>query len=197
MVLTAYFVLSPVIGLFCHRRFRIWFCLRPVGPTSLRELDAGVEASGPHDFAVRFSISRQLAVYRSRGNPALPSRRALRRCRVHRIPCPTSVTIAKRPSVGRDSEGYRSDLGHAGKEIFLQSHIDEALVCSRRCQPLILVVLHGSARTGRRVARTLSSSLRGAKRRSNPGRRAGKATGSRECAPDDGLRVPTIQNTIY
>src|SRR6266478_7089175 len=66
------------------------------------------------------------------------------RCRVHRIPCPTSVTIAKRPSVGWDVEGYRSDLGQAGTEIFLQSHIDEALVYSRRCQPLVLVVLPGS-----------------------------------------------------
>src|SRR5882757_7075861 len=45
MVLTAYFVLSPVTGLFCHRRQRIWFCLSPVGPTQLRELDAGVGAS--------------------------------------------------------------------------------------------------------------------------------------------------------
>jgi hypothetical protein len=53
MVLTAYFVLSPVIGLFCHRRLRIKDCPRPVGPTCLRKLDAGVEASGPHDFAVR------------------------------------------------------------------------------------------------------------------------------------------------
>jgi hypothetical protein len=43
MVLTVSFVLSPVIGLFCHRH-----------PCSLlHELDAGVEASGPHDFAVR------------------------------------------------------------------------------------------------------------------------------------------------
>jgi hypothetical protein len=45
MVLTAYFVLSPVIGLSCHRR---------LADTSAR-LDAGVEASGPHDFAVRFA----------------------------------------------------------------------------------------------------------------------------------------------
>ncbi len=29
------------------------FCLSPVGPTQLRELDASVGASGPHDFAVR------------------------------------------------------------------------------------------------------------------------------------------------
>jgi hypothetical protein len=43
MVLTAYFVLSPVIGLSCHRR---WW-------KNFRQLDAGVEASGPHDFAVR------------------------------------------------------------------------------------------------------------------------------------------------
>jgi hypothetical protein len=43
MVLTAYFVLSPVIGLVCHRRLR----------SCLRKLGAGVEASGPHDFAVR------------------------------------------------------------------------------------------------------------------------------------------------
>ena len=44
------------------------------------KLDASVGASGPHDFAVRVSAIRQ------------------RRRRVHRIPRPTSVTIAKRPS---------------------------------------------------------------------------------------------------
>jgi hypothetical protein len=52
----------------------------PVGIAS-RQLDASVEASEPHDFAVRFSAVRQQHI------------------RVHRIPCPTSVTIAKRPSV--------------------------------------------------------------------------------------------------
>src|ERR1700704_1063865 len=36
------------------------FCLSPVGPTRLRELDASVGASGPHDFAVRNNISRPL-----------------------------------------------------------------------------------------------------------------------------------------
>src|SRR3981189_1886435 len=41
------------------------FCLSPVGPTQLRELDASVGASGPHDFAVRSNISRQRAVDRS------------------------------------------------------------------------------------------------------------------------------------
>jgi hypothetical protein len=36
-------VLSPVIGLSCHRHLA----------RLLAKLDAGVEASGPHDFAVR------------------------------------------------------------------------------------------------------------------------------------------------
>jgi hypothetical protein len=45
MVLTVSFVLSPVTGLFCHRRRRNCF----------RQLDASVGASGPHDFAVRKS----------------------------------------------------------------------------------------------------------------------------------------------
>jgi hypothetical protein len=45
---TAYFVLSPVIGLFCHRHLARLHA----------RLDAGVEASGPHDFAVRVRRSR-------------------------------------------------------------------------------------------------------------------------------------------
>jgi len=48
-----------------------------------RQLDASVGASGPHDFAVR-----------------LTRRSSTRRRSVHRIPRPTSVTIAKRPSSG-------------------------------------------------------------------------------------------------
>jgi hypothetical protein len=49
------------------------------------------------------------------------------------------VTIAIRPSVGRDGEGYRSDLGQARTKIFLELRIDEALVWSRRSHPLVLV----------------------------------------------------------
>jgi hypothetical protein len=73
MVLTASFVLSPVIGLSCHRHRR----------KNFRRLDAGVEASGPHDFAVRKKSALVLSAA----------------C-VHRIPRLTSVTIAKRPSEG-------------------------------------------------------------------------------------------------
>ncbi len=51
---TAYFVLSPVIGLSCHRHRRKEF----------RQLDASVEASGPHDFAVRVQRIRQSAASR-------------------------------------------------------------------------------------------------------------------------------------
>jgi hypothetical protein len=58
MVLTVSFVLSPVTGLFCHRHQR----------NCSRQLDTSVGASGPHDFAVRFSAIRQ------------------KRIRVHRIP---------------------------------------------------------------------------------------------------------------
>ena len=77
MVLTAYFALSPVTGLCCHRRPQ-----ETSKKLASRELDASVGASGPHDFAVRASVIRLLT------------------CRVHRIPHPTSVTIAKRPSGG-------------------------------------------------------------------------------------------------
>jgi hypothetical protein len=48
MVLTVSFGLSPVIGLSCHRR--------PADYPA--KLDVGVEASGPHDFAVRDSAAR-------------------------------------------------------------------------------------------------------------------------------------------
>jgi hypothetical protein len=58
MVLTGSSALSSVIGLGCHRRL----------PFVSAKLDASVEASGPHDFAVRVSAVRQ------------------RHLRVHRIP---------------------------------------------------------------------------------------------------------------
>ena len=46
---TAYSALFPVIGLSCHRHQR----------SCLRQLDAGVEASEPHDFVVRVRAVRQ------------------------------------------------------------------------------------------------------------------------------------------
>ncbi len=73
---TAYFVLSPAIGLFCHRR--------PQEALAPRELDASVEASGPHDFTVRIGTIRQLR------RPRPPQ------------PVPTSVTTADAPHAGQD-----------------------------------------------------------------------------------------------
>src|SRR5260370_32548390 len=71
-----YFVLSPVTGLFCHRRRRNCF----------RQLDASVGASGPHDFAVRTSAlssaaptastASRLNVRDDRETPLLLRRRA-------------------------------------------------------------------------------------------------------------------------
>jgi hypothetical protein len=49
---TVSFVISPAIGLSCHRPRR--------NAKHCRQVDASVEASGPHDFTVRQSITRQL-----------------------------------------------------------------------------------------------------------------------------------------
>ena len=57
------------------------------------KLDASVEASGPHDFAVRISAVRQ------QHQPRPPH------------PAPTSVTCARPSRVGRDGGSSRVDLG--------------------------------------------------------------------------------------
>ena len=64
------------------------------------------------------------------------------RCRVHRIPFPTSVTIAKRPSVGQDNERFRSDLGQAGNEIFLQKGLDRQSGKTRSDLPVRQICAH-------------------------------------------------------
>src|ERR1700686_3439489 len=56
---------------------------------TFRELDTSVGVSGPHDFSVR---------KKALSSPALLASTASR---------PASVTIANRPSVGRDGNGYR------------------------------------------------------------------------------------------
>src|SRR5437868_3170475 len=97
MVLTVSFALSPVTGLYCHCRRQVTTC----------QLDASVGASEPHDFTVRISRFRQACFS------------------VHRIPCPTSVTIAKRPSrVGRDGASSKVDLGCWRSQIFFATGLD-------------------------------------------------------------------------
>jgi hypothetical protein len=88
--------LSLVIGLFCHHRLA----------RVLRDLNASVEASGPHGFAVRFRAVRQ------------------RRIHVHRIP--PRVRDDREPPllVGRDSGICSCDLGESETRIFLRRRLD-------------------------------------------------------------------------
>ena len=71
-----------------------------------RKLDASVEASGPHDFAVRVQ---------HRSSAVLPASIASR---------PASVTIAIRPFGGTRRRHYRTDLGRDGTQMFFQMGLD-------------------------------------------------------------------------
>ena len=95
MVLTVYPVIFPVIGLCCHRHRR----------DTPHRLDASVETSEPHDFAVRPSAVRQQHVS------------------VHRIP-PRVRDDRDRPSMGRDGGAYGFDLGQSRTNLFLQTGLD-------------------------------------------------------------------------
>jgi hypothetical protein len=73
-----------------------------------RQLDISVGMSGPHDFAVRFENA---FVCRTES--------------VHRIPRPTFVTIAKRPSFkGTGRAVYGCDLGKSRSDLFLSRGVD-------------------------------------------------------------------------
>src|ERR1700704_2416164 len=121
MVLTAYFVLSPATNSSCHRHQRIKGCLSPVGPTRLRKFNT---SNGCQDHTALPSaaiVVRLRAVDRSRAfrQPALRSRHTPNAA-ASTASHPASVTIAIRPSGGRDGEGSRTDLGQTGTGIFLQ-----------------------------------------------------------------------------
>src|SRR5258706_10023310 len=88
-----------------------------------RRLDASIGASEPHDLAVRISIIRPARI---RSPDAAASTASL----------PAFVTFAKRPSVGRDSDRYRSDLGQARNEIFLQKGLDRPFRKTRSDLPV-------------------------------------------------------------
>jgi hypothetical protein len=173
MVLTAYVGLSPVTGLFCHRRLRISFCLSPVGPTQLRQLDASVGASGPHDFAVRESASRQRAVDRSQV-PKNPPCDPIARKTLPRPPHPTPrfVTIMIRPSCGVGWREFVEMICPTGEvKYFCKWDSTRPSTTARRAN-------HHTA------ARAHCTRVPDAEQRS-----PGDANGSRECAPDDRLRI--------
>jgi hypothetical protein len=98
---TAYIALSPVIGLGCHRR--------PREALASQELDANLEASGPHDFVVRDRAAR----------PHASSAR--RRSRVHRIPHQRFATIMIRPSWGHGTGGDKQVICGRSQDDFGKS----------------------------------------------------------------------------
>jgi hypothetical protein len=69
-------------------------------------LDAGVEASGPHDFAVRFPV------HSSRAPQASTASR------------PTFLTMANAPLPGRDGRACNGDLPDMLSEIFSAKGLD-------------------------------------------------------------------------
>jgi hypothetical protein len=75
---TTYSALSPAIGL---------FVTVPAQCEALSRVNASVEASRPHGFVVRVGAFVSCT------------------SRVHRVPHPTFVTIAKRPLIGRGTGG--------------------------------------------------------------------------------------------
>jgi hypothetical protein len=100
MVLTVSFALSPVTGLVCHRR-QAEFLPRDLTP-----------ASGRQDHTT---------------SPSALAHFVKRAISVHRIPFPTSVTIASRPSLGTRRRAYVADLRQTGSGIFLLKGIDSNL----------------------------------------------------------------------
>src|SRR5882724_2768526 len=98
MVLTGSFALSLVTGLVCHHR------QRKISSANL------TPASGRQDHTT---------------SPSASVRLVQRFIRVHRIPLPTSVTIASRPSSReRDSDRYAGDLGLLKTGKFLRRGLD-------------------------------------------------------------------------
>ncbi len=94
------FALSRVTGLSCHPR-PAESCFRNLTP-----------ASGRQDHTTSPSASR--AVRLSAPSASTASR-------------PASVTIASRPSVGRDGRKHADDLGQKGMEIFLRRGLDRQI----------------------------------------------------------------------
>jgi len=79
------------------------------GGNEFRRLDAGVEASGPHDFAVRIKRCSTATLSASTASR------------------PAFVTIASRPSVGRDGGINKAVSTKRRSEIFLKKGLDSRI----------------------------------------------------------------------
>src|SRR4051794_5770453 len=130
MVLTAYVVLSSVTGLSCHRRLRGLKSLAQPGWAETRLRKNLTPASGRQDHTISPSATTSFVFARCARSPTLADQPCdhlrARRCRVHRIPHPTSVTIAKRPSWRvRDGAKDAGDLGQTPNDLFFGRGLDE------------------------------------------------------------------------
>ena len=118
MVLTVSFVISPVTGLVCHRRFADIDASHPVGPeTSPQNL---TPASGRQDhttspYATTSFVCTALVAHDPKDRPAITI--ACRRCRVHRIP-PRFRDDREPPLWGRDGAVVVLILARAEAEYF-------------------------------------------------------------------------------
>jgi hypothetical protein len=126
---TAYFALTPGYRAFLPpSSAKNWLIAPGRADLPSADLTPTSEASGPHDFAVRFGAARPARPRdrsRSLSRPAIPSRA---RClSVHRIPSQRSVTMANAPSSGTGCVIRRSDLPDGESEI-----LPVGLIC-RRC----------------------------------------------------------------
>jgi hypothetical protein len=125
---TVSFVLSPVIGLVCHRHLRIWRVKTRLGshtsanltPASRRQNHT---TSPSAESIIRLRTIRQLTGLVDPPCHPLTSPDAA----ASTASRPASVTIAIRPSVGRNGNGYKSDLGKTRTEIFLQKGLDRKM----------------------------------------------------------------------
>ncbi len=130
MVLTAYFVLSPVSEFVLSPSsadFR--FCQTRSGRLNLRKFNTSNGCQDHTALPSAYSAVRQRAVNRSRGSTR-PAIRHTPDAAASTASRPASVTIAIRPSSGVGRDRYRFDLGPAGTEIFLQRGLDSnSLIC--------------------------------------------------------------------
>jgi hypothetical protein len=94
-----------------------------------RQFDASVEASGPHDFAVRESLPQKPP-----GGPGTGPAEAFAKVDQRRSSRAAAASTASHPNVrddrdtplvaGRDGDRFRSDLGWRRREIFLRMGLD-------------------------------------------------------------------------
>jgi hypothetical protein len=119
MVLTAYVGLSPVTGLFCHRRLADIVLSKPGWAN--RTPQNLTPASGRQDHTILPSATTSLVSVQGNRSPVF--RPALRSHRAQNAAASTAshpafVTIMIRPSSGVDMKSSRGDLGGVGTEIF-------------------------------------------------------------------------------